>query len=111
MKNKSLIIVVASSLMLLAYFVLPYVASIKVSSFGMSQTEKVNLSLFEGLKETPSVLDFILMLLVLLAPLYLLVDVFREKLKKYVPVGREDDYSGKGGIATSINTHYSRTFV
>ena len=85
MKNKKLIIVVASCLMLLAYFAMPYIASIKVSSFGMSQTEKVNLSLFEGLKEATTVLDFLFMLLVLLAPLYLLLDVFRNKLKESVP--------------------------
>lgn len=85
MKNKNLIIVVAGCLMLLAYFALPYVASIKVSSFGMSHSEKVNLSLFDGLKEASTILDFLLMLLVLLAPLYLLLDVFRDKLKESVP--------------------------
>lgn len=41
--------------------------------------------MFEGLKESCSVLDFLLILLVLLASLYLLLDVSREKLKESVP--------------------------
>lgn len=86
MKKKNLIVVVASCLMLLAYFAMPYIASFKVSSFGISHAEKLNLSLFDDLKDADSVFDFLFTLLLLLSPLYLLMDVFREKLKENVPI-------------------------
>ena len=83
MKNKRIIIVVASCLMLLAYFAMPY-ANIKVSSFLMS--DELSFTQFDDLKDADTILDFLLSLLILLSPLYLLLDVFRENLQEIVPI-------------------------
>ncbi|MBQ7461718.1 MAG: hypothetical protein IJS63_05610 [Bacteroidaceae bacterium] len=86
MKKKNLIIVIASCVMLLAYFVLPFITGVKASAFGESETQNTDdtVSMFYMLKDsgTPA-LSIILLVLTLCSSLYLLLDSFRDKLKDF----------------------------
>ena len=63
--------VIASALMLLAFIALPVIS---VSGFGFSAT------MLDMLMKNSSVMYTFLLLLMLLAPIYLILDVYRERL-------------------------------
>lgn len=71
MERRSLIVVIASALMILAFIALPVIS---VSGFGFSAT------MLDMLMKNSSVMYTFLLLLILLAPIYLILDVYREKL-------------------------------
>lgn len=75
MKKKNLIIVIASCVMLLAFLVFAYI------KFGDKST-----SMFDMMKNDAPIMAFLILLLLLLSPIYLLLDSFRENLKKNIPV-------------------------
>lgn len=72
MKKRDLIVVVASGIMLFAFLALPVLS---VKTFGFS------LTMFKILINSKSLWFSIVLLLMLLAPLYLIFDKYREKLK------------------------------
>lgn len=71
MKKRQLTVVVASALMVLAHVALPLITVPKMN---------FSVTMFKMLTGNSSVWGFILLLLALLVPLYLLLDVFREKV-------------------------------
>lgn len=71
MERRSLIAVIASALMILAFIALPVIS---VSGFGFSAT------MLNMLMKNSSVTYTFLLLLMLLAPIYLILDVYREKM-------------------------------
>lgn len=71
MERRRLIVVVASALMILAFIGLPVIS---VSTFGFSAT------MLEMLFKNSSVMFVLLQLLMLLAPIYLILDVYRDRL-------------------------------
>lgn len=85
MKRKELIIMVCSLVMLIAYFVLPTISGIRIPEYDLSRTEDSPNTLFNMLTDKAPATAFIIFLLLLIAPLYLLLDAFRDKLKKAIP--------------------------
>lgn len=87
MKNKRLIIIVACSLMIVAYFTIPVIASIKVTVMGISQSTKYSIYMFRALtSNNTSFWFFLIYFLLLLAPIYLLMDVYRKKIQEKISV-------------------------
>ena len=89
MKKKNLIIVVASCIMLLAYFALPCISGIRIPELDPSRTESTAHSLFDMLTDKAPTMAFLIFLLLLLAPLYLLLDAYLEKFIKKVILPRK----------------------
>lgn len=71
MERKRLIVVIASALMILAFIGLPVIS---VSTFGFSAT------MLDMLMKNSSIMFTLLLLLMLLAPIYLIIDVYRDRL-------------------------------
>lgn len=71
MERKPLIVVIASALMILAFIGLPVIS---VSTFGFSAT------MLDMLFKNSSIMFTLLLLLMLLAPIYLILDVYRGRL-------------------------------
>ena len=71
MERRSLITVIASALMILAFITLPVIS---VSGFGFSAT------MWDMLMKNSSIMYTLLLLLMLLTPIYLILDVYREKM-------------------------------
>ena len=71
MERKRLIVVIASALMILAFIGLPVIS---VSTFGFSAT------MLDMLMKNSSIMFTLLQLLMLLAPIYLIMDVYRDRL-------------------------------
>lgn len=71
MERKRLIVVIASALMILAFIGLPVIS---VSTFGFSAT------MLDMLMKNSSIMFTLLLLLMLFAPIYLILDVYRDRL-------------------------------
>ena len=71
MERRSLIAVIASALMILAFIALPVIS---VSGFGFSAT------MLDMLMKNSSIMYTLLLLLMFLVPIYLILDVYRDRL-------------------------------
>lgn len=77
MNKRMLINVVASGLMVLAHLFMPlWSMKVKVMVIGIVDSA----SMFRTLTETKNIFWFLVLLLLLLVPIYLLLDIFREKI-------------------------------